>query len=167
MAMDPTMIVRVTNVGDTTFRDLHDSKPYVIEPGDSIHLELGAARTWLGVNDEGPHEREEAVKKIMLRWGFTPLSEGTWDDYRPQIEVFHQNTQDRIWFPADDPEGKHAVYAPVVPAVGDQARYEARIAALEEKLDMALSGNTPLAESPAQTLDDIPKDKVRRTPVKA
>jgi hypothetical protein len=172
--MDASTIVRVENLGDTIFHDAHNGKPTTIQPGESCHVELGACRTWLGVNDEGPTERANAVQKIMLRWGYTPLSTGTWEDHRPKIEVYEENQpsteEHRIWFPADDPEGHHATYPVISPAIGaDAARQQARIDALEEKLEMLTSGQIQIPDAPTN-LSDLPADdsgKTRRTPVKA
>lgn len=123
--MDPQQIVRVHNTGETEWSDRYDSKLYTIAPGESRYVPIGACATWLGNPNDTTAPRETAVEKVKLRYGYhDAFTELTWDEARPKLEVFDQSTDERIWFPADDPEGKYGTYTAPDSAVLTDTRYE-------------------------------------------
>lgn len=171
--MDTAQIVRVENVGDTEWSDQFDSVTYTIPAGESRHIPLGACAVWLGNPDDHTTERRHIVDRIQLRYSYGSMSTESWDDVRPKLEVFDQATGDRIWFPADDPEGKNGTYVRRPSAVITDTRddVEGLRRQLNEMHDLLVAAGvteTPAQRTPAPASDKaIREDKPTKPSVSA
>ena len=168
--MDAAQIVRVTNRGDEPFSDRYDGRGFVIPALGDAHVPLGAVVVWLGNPSTYGAERQREVESLQARYGLNPR-EVDWAAGLPELEVYDQTTDDRIYFPADDPFGQegHAPFgATAAPSVIDMA---AQLADLQKRMAQAEKGDhatdtRPVAakkKAPAKSKSDaalasIPED---------
>jgi len=174
-------IVRIENYGDADFIDFFDSTQFVIPAGTSQYVPFDATIVWLGNPDDRDDTRRTAVEGIRLRYGYSSLSSTTWEDHAPTLRVYAQGTDERIWYPADDPLGEHLtdetpMFTGVLPSPQDVAQQieervtaavEARLAALLNTPGVPTPVDTEVPDAaPVVTLSEIPEDAPTRPRVK-
>lgn len=162
MPIDTEQIVRVVNVGDTTWENMAGARRYVIAPGEEEHMPLGHVCVWMGNIAENPPERVRAVELVKLKY-LGPDLDGDWEIARPHLECYFKSGE-RIWFPADDPDGVMADYTPEAPTSTDKFTLN-RIAELEAKLEALSAGGSNQRRKGGNTGADVEEDTPRQVPV--
>lgn len=115
--IDLNEIVRVENISDEAWSDMSNGIGYTIPAGAALHIPLSAVTTWLGNIAENATERRTAVEKIRLKY-MPEGSPGDWEFYAPPLRVFRQGSDERIYFPADDPDMEMADYRAETAGIG-------------------------------------------------
>lgn len=162
-------IVRVSNVGDRTFRGKWSQRVWVIEAGTAAVVPVEAAKHWLGDWDAVGDMRKREVARLRLLYGahFSD-TDGTererWERNRPMLECYLLSG-DRITTVVDDPEGTSVT--PTVRTEDQQRlleeqiqRLQAQLAAMQSVYDAQRAGRPVL---PAEVTEDRPR-KVKVSP---
>jgi len=156
--IDAAQIVRIENYGDYDFDSSFNGSPFHIPAGESRYVPMAAACCWMGNYHDTGTTRQQAVELLHYAYGFTDFSEGSWDETRPPLRVFNQETDERMWFPADDPENLHGS---AVEVAKENVTPAASIASLEDQIAELRKA---IGQQPVQPTE-VPLDKPSRIKV--
>lgn len=154
MAMQ--QIVSMKNVGDETFRHEYELDFYVIEPGETVVMPIGALNCWFGdpylTNGTKDQWRHKELERVRGRYGCYTSEQ---EYLLPRFECFDATTGDRVLTVLEDPEGLGGVVDHDIRG-GAPGSVIDRIEALTRELDAlratAVSENHGLGSTP-ETLD--------------
>ena len=103
------MIVRLLNVGDTTFTNKYGGTKYRIEPGKELYVDVAAAILWMGDPDvrnidARNRNRADELTRLCVKYGCigSPLQ---LRELGPQLEWYLQDGT-RVTTIAEDPFGE-------------------------------------------------------------
>lgn len=104
--------VRIRNNGDTDYTDKWDGTVYTVPAGSETLVPFAGVCLWLGdprMKDIGPGTqnrfRTDEYNRVKYRCGYGMDSREDFDAGRPDLEVFHPDSGERILMVVDDPEG--------------------------------------------------------------
>lgn len=164
--MDEGQIVRVVNRSDKPFVDYFDGRRYEVPAGGSRSVPIGATTAWLGSPSATGADRDNEVNRLMIRYGIS-VRDTDWASSLPALEVYDDSTDERIYFPADDPSG--AAGYPVIDAptpVASNADLQRQIAHLQAQIEGRAVGDNVVTSTKTETesaLDKLPKDQPKKS----
>lgn len=161
-------VIRLVNEGDSDFRDMYGSQPYVIPAGGQMFVDYDAMCLWLGhpeANDFDPRNRVRLAEYQRLRGRYgvdaksleqtlanVPTdSDELFRRMRPKLAAYDASTNTQIITVADDPDGMTVNREP---EPGDN---QGLILARMQQMEQEMAGlRTQLAqqERSRQALDD-------------
>lgn len=147
----PNDMVRISNKGETTFKDMYASITYTIKPDSDGFVPWDAACCWLGnpsLVDAGREKpRTDAYELVRIRYG-AYQDEAAFEVMRPKVEVYSLDG-DRIIMIADDPyDINQAPPAFTQTTVDDPLA--ARLNAMQEQLNALMDGISTLTPEQQQ-----------------
>lgn len=175
-------VVRLVNEGDTPFKDMFNSQPFVIPARGQMFVDYDAMCLWLGhpeANDFNPRNRVRVAEYQRLRGrygvdaraleqtlqGIPVDADELFQQLRPKLVAYDTATQEQIITVADDPDGDSL--HPLPEDTGDnQGLILARMAQMEQEM-ANLRQQLAQQQRTEQALDDaapVPFDNPDLTP---
>lgn len=142
-------VIRLVNEGDSDFRDMYGSQPFVIPAGGQMFVDFDAMCLWLGhpdANDFDPRNRVRLAEYQRLRGRYGVDAKGleltlanlpadTEDLFRkmrPKLVAYDASSNTQIITVADDPDG--TTLSPTPDSTDNQGLILARMQQMEQEM---------------------------------